>query len=79
MGADGLHSQVWRLAFGPKGWFEKYLGIVVAVFDVKGYRPRDELVAVMHAEVGFQVVRVALREDVTMFALTLRHESNALP
>ena len=77
VGADGLHSQVRRLAFGPEEWFEKYLGIVVAVFDVKGYRPCDELVAVMHAEVGFQVVRVALREDVTMFALTVRHEGNA--
>ena len=76
VGADGLHSQVRRLAFGPEEWFEKYLGIVVAVFDVEGYRPRDELVAVMHAELGFQVVRVALRDDVTMFALTVRHEGN---
>jgi 2-polyprenyl-6-methoxyphenol hydroxylase-like FAD-dependent oxidoreductase len=77
VGTDGLHSQVRRLAFGPEEWFEKYLGIVVAVFDVEGYRPRDELVAMMHAEVGFQVVRVALRDDVTMFALTVRHEGNA--
>ena len=69
VGADGLHSQVRRLAFGPQEQFEKYLGIVVAVFDVEGYRPRDELVAMMHAEVGFQVVRVALRDDVTMFLL----------
>jgi 2-polyprenyl-6-methoxyphenol hydroxylase-like FAD-dependent oxidoreductase len=74
VGADGLHSQVRRLAFGPQEQFEKYLGIVVAVFDVEGYRPRDELVAVMHAEAGFQVVRVALRDDVTMFAVTVRHE-----
>ena len=49
---------------------------MVAVFEVEGYRPRDELVAVMHAELGFQVVRVALRDDVTMFALTVRHEGN---
>ena len=74
VGADGLHSQVRRLAFGPQEQFEKYLGIVVAVFDVKGYRPRDELVGMMHAEVGFQVVRVALREDVTMFIFTVRHD-----
>ena len=74
VGADGLHSQVRRLAFGPQEQFEKYLGIVVAVFDVKGYRPRDELVGMMHAEVGFQVVRVALRDDVTMFILTVRHD-----
>jgi 2-polyprenyl-6-methoxyphenol hydroxylase-like FAD-dependent oxidoreductase len=73
IGADGLHSQVRRVAFGPEKLFENYLGIVVAAFDVEGYRPRDELVAVMHAEVGFQVVRVALRDDVTMFAFTVRH------
>lgn len=76
VGADGLHSQVRQLAFGPQQQFEKYLGIVVAVFDVKGYRPRDELVAMMHAEVGYQVVRVALREDVTMFIFTVRHDGS---
>jgi 2-polyprenyl-6-methoxyphenol hydroxylase-like FAD-dependent oxidoreductase len=69
VGADGLDSQVRRLAFGPEQDFEKYLGIVVAAFDVKGYRPRDEGIAMMHAEVGFQVMRVALRDDVTMFLL----------
>ena len=62
VGADGLHSQVRALAFGPQERFEKYLGIVVAAFDVKGYRPRDELVAVMHAEVGIPgVAAVAAR------------------
>jgi 2-polyprenyl-6-methoxyphenol hydroxylase-like FAD-dependent oxidoreductase len=30
----------------------------------------------MHAEVGFQVVRVALPDDVTMFALTVRHDGD---
>ena len=66
VGADGLHSQVRRLAFGPDEQFERYLNMVVAAFDVAGYRPRDELVAMMHAEVGFQAVRVSLRDDVTM-------------
>ena len=70
VGADGLHSRVRRLAFGPEEQFEKYLGIVVAAFDVDGYRPRDELVAMMHAEVGFQAVRLSLRDDVTMFLFT---------
>ena len=52
IGADGLHSQVRRLAFGPEERFEKYLGITVAAFDLEGYRPRDELVAVMYTSVG---------------------------
>jgi 2-polyprenyl-6-methoxyphenol hydroxylase-like FAD-dependent oxidoreductase len=72
VGADGLHSRVRALAFGPQQRFEHHLGIVVAAFDVAGYRPRDELVAVMHAEVGFQLLRLSLRDDVTMFCLTLR-------
>ena len=74
VGADGLHSRVRRLAFGPDEMFERYLGIVVAAFEAVGYRPRDELIAMMHAEVGFQAVRVSLRDDVTMFIVTVRHD-----
>jgi 2-polyprenyl-6-methoxyphenol hydroxylase-like FAD-dependent oxidoreductase len=76
VGADGLHSQVRRLAFGPDEQFERYQNMVVSVFDVAGYRPRDELVAMMHAEVGFQAVRVSLRDDVTMVVLTVRHDGS---
>lgn len=74
VGADGLHSRVRLLTFGAQEQFERYLGIVVAVFDVAGYRPRDELTAVMHAEVGFQILRVSLRDDVTMFCATVRDD-----
>ncbi|SDR97551.1 2-polyprenyl-6-methoxyphenol hydroxylase [Brevibacterium sandarakinum] len=74
VGADGLHSRVRELVFGEESGFERDLGIAVAAFDVAGYRPRDELVAVMHAEVGFQAIRVALRDDLTMFMLTFRHD-----
>ena len=72
VGADGLHSRVRSLAFGPQERYENHLGIVVAAFDVAGYRPRDELVAVMHADVGFQVLRLSLPGDVTLFLVTLR-------
>jgi 2-polyprenyl-6-methoxyphenol hydroxylase-like FAD-dependent oxidoreductase len=73
VGADGLHSRVRRLVFGPEQEFEKYLGIVVGGLDVRGYRPRDDGIAMMHAEIGFQVMRLALRDDVTMFLLAARH------
>jgi 2-polyprenyl-6-methoxyphenol hydroxylase-like FAD-dependent oxidoreductase len=73
VGADGLHSRVRRLFFGPEQEFARNLGIVVAAFDVTGYRPRDDGVAVMHAGVGFQVARLALRDDVTTFLITARH------
>ncbi len=74
VGADGLHSRVRRLAFGPEADYERYLGITVAAFDLEGYLPRDELVAVMHTEVGAQTLRIALRDGATMFCCTYRHD-----
>ena len=41
IGADGLHSEVRRLAFGPQQQFEKPLGYVVAAFEAGGYHPRE--------------------------------------
>ncbi|MDT0352848.1 FAD-binding domain [Pseudonocardia charpentierae] len=78
VGADGLHSRVRLLAFGAQERFENHLGMVVAAFDVADYRPRDELVAVMHADVGFQLLRISLHDDVTLFLVTLR-ESSTVP
>ncbi len=67
IGADGLHSSVRRLAFGRQDLFEKYLGYVVAAFEVEGYRPRDEDVYVSYCVPGKQVARFAMRDDRTLF------------
>jgi 2-polyprenyl-6-methoxyphenol hydroxylase-like FAD-dependent oxidoreductase len=67
IGADGLHSRVRKISFGPQKQFEKYLGYKVAAFEVEGYRPRDELVYVMYTEVGQQVGRFAMQGDRTFF------------
>lgn len=67
VGADGLHSGVRELAFGPEASFERYLGYCVAAFEVEGYRPRDELVYVMYTEVGRQIARFTLAGNRTMF------------
>ena len=40
VGADGLHSRVRELVFGPQKQFEKYLGYKVAAFEVQGYELR---------------------------------------
>jgi 2-polyprenyl-6-methoxyphenol hydroxylase-like FAD-dependent oxidoreductase len=69
IGADGLHSTVRALAFGPEPQFEKQLGYRVAAFEVEGYRPRDELVGVTYSTPGRQVGRFALRGDRTLFSL----------
>ena len=75
VGADGLHSRVRELAFGPESQFEKYLGYKVAAFEAPGYRPRDELTYVMYTEVGQQVSRFAMRGDRTMFLFIFEDES----
>jgi 2-polyprenyl-6-methoxyphenol hydroxylase-like FAD-dependent oxidoreductase len=64
-GADGLHSNVRKLVFGPQSGFEDYLGYKVAAFEVEGYRPRDEDVYVLYTEVGKQIARFAMRDDRT--------------
>jgi 2-polyprenyl-6-methoxyphenol hydroxylase-like FAD-dependent oxidoreductase len=53
IGADGLHSDVRSLAFGPQYQFEKQLGYVVADFEVRGYRQRDEDVYLMYGQPGW--------------------------
>ncbi|MGC1373441.1 MAG: FAD-binding domain [Candidatus Sulfotelmatobacter sp.] len=75
VGADGLHSRVRELVFGPQEKFEKYLGYKAAAFETAGYRPRDELVYVMYTEVGRQIGRFALRGDRTMFLFTFADDS----
>jgi 2-polyprenyl-6-methoxyphenol hydroxylase-like FAD-dependent oxidoreductase len=67
VGADGLHSNVRRLIFGPQDQFEKRLGYMVAAFEATGYRPRDDDVYVMFGDPGRMVGRVTLRDDRTLF------------
>ncbi len=67
IGADGLHSAVRHSVFGGQDRFEKYLGYMVAAFETKGYRPRDELVYVSHCVPGKHVSRFAMHNDRTLF------------
>jgi 2-polyprenyl-6-methoxyphenol hydroxylase-like FAD-dependent oxidoreductase len=67
IGADGLHSRVRKLVFGPQDRYEKDLGYRVAAFETVGYRPRDELVYVIHGAPGRQVGRFTLHNDRTLF------------
>lgn len=74
VGADGLHSRVRELVFGPESRFERRLGYRVAAFEVEGYRPRDELVYVSYAKPGRQIARFALRGDRTIFLFVFVEE-----
>jgi 2-polyprenyl-6-methoxyphenol hydroxylase-like FAD-dependent oxidoreductase len=72
IGADGLHSRVRKLVFGPEEEFAKDLGYRVATFMVEGYRPRDDGLYVLHGAPGRQCARLALRNDRTAFLLVFR-------
>ena len=74
IGADGLHSRVRQLAFGAQRNFEIPLGYHVAAFEVDGYRPRDEGIAVSHAVAGRQITRLSMRDDKTLFLFVFRDE-----
>jgi len=72
IGADGLHSRVRQLAFGPEARFETALGYYVAAFEIEGYRPRDELVYVSHGIPGRQISRFSMRDERTLFLFIFR-------
>jgi len=72
VGADGLHSNVRRLAFGSEQGVEHYLGCKVAACVVDGYQPRDELVYLTYNTLGRQAGRVALRDNRTLFLFIFR-------
>lgn len=74
IGADGLHSRVRQLAFGPQAGFEVFLGYHVAAFEVEGYRPRDELVYVNYSVPGRQISRFSMRDDKTLFLFVFGDE-----
>jgi 2-polyprenyl-6-methoxyphenol hydroxylase-like FAD-dependent oxidoreductase len=67
IGADGLHSRVRKLVFGPQDRYEKDLGYRVAALETGGYRPRNELVYLIHSAPGRQVGRFSLHNDRTLF------------
>jgi 2-polyprenyl-6-methoxyphenol hydroxylase-like FAD-dependent oxidoreductase len=74
IGADGLHSRVRQLAFGPQEQFEVRLGYHVAAFEIEGYPHRDELVYVSHGVPGKQISRFSMRDDKTLFLFVFRDE-----
>ena len=77
IGADGLHSNVRRLVFGPEDKFETDLGYSIAAFETQGYRTRDEDVYVLYNQPGIMLGRVTLRDDRTLFLFIFANEEEA--
>jgi 2-polyprenyl-6-methoxyphenol hydroxylase-like FAD-dependent oxidoreductase len=76
IGADGLHSAIRRLVFGPQDAFEKRFGYIVAAFEVSGYRPRDQDVYVVYNTPGRMLGRIALHDDRTLFLFVLAADAD---
>lgn len=66
IGADGLHSQIRALTFGPQSRFEHHSGFYVAAFTIDNYTPREDLTYVSHTIPGRQIARVSLRDNRTL-------------
>jgi 2-polyprenyl-6-methoxyphenol hydroxylase-like FAD-dependent oxidoreductase len=79
IGADGLHSVVRKLVFGPQAQFERRLGYVVAAFEARGYRPRDEDVYLIYGQPGRMIGRFTQREDRTLFLLVFAAQDASRP
>jgi 2-polyprenyl-6-methoxyphenol hydroxylase-like FAD-dependent oxidoreductase len=79
LSADGLHSNVRRLTFGPESDTEHYLGCLVAAAVVEGYRPSDELVYVTYSRPSRSLARFSLRDDHTLFLFVFRSDQGHDP
>lgn len=75
VGADGLHSNVRGLVFGPEERFEHYLGCKVAACVVDGYRGMTNAEAYLTYSIpGRQVGQFTLRGGRTMFLFVFRDD-----
>ena len=74
VGADGLHSKVRALAFGPEEQYEHFLDCYVAAFRIRGYPHRDELTYVSHTLRRHLAARVSLCNDETLMLLVCSAE-----
>lgn len=79
IGADGLHSDVRRLAFGPQDRFEKQLGYAVAALEVQGYHPRDEDAYLMYCLPKRMLGRFTQHDDRTLFLFVFATGDKPLP
>lgn len=74
IGADGLHSQVRQIIFGPDARFEYPMGCHVASFEVADYPHRNGDVYVAYTAPGRYVARFPMRDGRMLFFVLLRDE-----
>ena len=79
IGADGAHSRVRELLFGPEERFETFLGYAFAAFTVEGYEPRTPDIYMTYGVPGRQASRFTMRDNLTLMLFIWREESSQLP
>jgi 2-polyprenyl-6-methoxyphenol hydroxylase-like FAD-dependent oxidoreductase len=79
VGADGLHSRVREVLFGPEEKFETFLGYAFAACTITGYARRTPDAYVGYGVPGRMVSRVSMREDRTLVLFIWRDESFTPP
>ena len=67
VGADGLHSNVRELVFGPQEQYETPMGFYVGAFEAQDYQPRDDGIYLSYSLPGKQIARFAMRDQKTLF------------
>ena len=65
VGADGLHSRVRSLVFGPEARFERFLGYDACSYTIRGYPESSGRTYVSFASPGKQAARYQFREGET--------------
>jgi 2-polyprenyl-6-methoxyphenol hydroxylase-like FAD-dependent oxidoreductase len=74
VGADGLHSKVRHLAFGPDEEFERPLDYMIAAFEAQDYHPRDPDIYMMYGKPGRMIGRFTLHDDQSLFLFVFAFE-----
>ncbi len=77
VGADGLHSNVRRLGFGPDSDFERYLGYHVAAFRAKGVASEEPGVMRLLRVPSRQAGVLNLGDGDSLALFVYAHEHNA--
>lgn len=72
IGADGLHSGVRALAFGPATNFEHDLGCLIAIWSAADYPHHTDNVYMSYTVPGGQLARFDLRDGTTTFFAVFR-------
>ncbi len=77
VGADGLHSRVRSLVFGPEARFERFLGYGASSYTIRDYPRPSGLAYVSFGSPGKQAARYRIRRGGTGVLLLFRRPDGA--